>query len=176
MFDVFKTTPFPSSNAIQASSALSGTLRNYGAAPYQAGLQDLLTLLQGQGSIDPRLLAAAQAQNARSTQGQQDAINAQMTRQGLQNSGLAAALRASTAAAGANRGQALNYQNLSDAYQRRQQNLSLLDQLAVQPALGWGSIGTQWGLGQQAQQNQQKSGWLGFAGSLLGGAGKIFGL
>ncbi len=99
-----------------------------------------------------------------------------LAQQGFGSSGLGAALQASIGAAGANRATNLNYQDLADSYSRNQENLGLLNQLVTQPSLGYGSLGVQYGLGQQEQKNKQKAGWLGFAGNLLGGAGKAFGM
>src|SRR5436190_774593 len=44
----------------------------YGLPAEQAGLTNLYQMLVNQGRVDPRLLASAQAANARSTQQQQD--------------------------------------------------------------------------------------------------------
>jgi len=174
-FDSFKTTKFPS-NTYYNSGLLGAWLnQHYGTDIGGAGYKNLLEALQGRGRVDPRLLASAQAQNARSTQIQQDAARAGAARSGYSNSGLAAALQAAIGSAGANRSANLNYQDIADSYQRNQENLGLFNQLYIQPSLGYGSLGTQWGLGQQEQLNKQKAGVLGFVGSLLGGAGKAFG-
>jgi len=174
-FDVFKYTKFPSSSYNSAGTTAAATSQKYGGPAQAQGLLDLQALLKGQGRVDPRLLAQAQAQNARATQQQQDAARANASRGGMSGGGLAAALQAAIGAAGSNRQANLNYQDIADSYGRRQQNLGLLNQLVIQPSLGYGSLGNEWGLGQQQQRNNQKAGWLGFSSSLLGSAGKAFG-
>lgn len=175
MFDSFKYTKPPSSSYNTFGSRAAATQDKYGGPAMAQGLQDLQELLKGKGRVDPRLLAALQAQNARSTQQQQDASRANTGRSGFGNSGLGAALQASIGAAGANRAANLNYQDIADSYGRRQENLGLLNQLVIQPSLGYGQLGNEWGLGQQQQKNNQKAGWLGFSSSLFGAAGKAAG-
>lgn len=174
-FDVFKYTDFPSSPALVAGKGGSQALTNYAGPTGNAAYSNLLQMLLGQGRVDPRLLAAAQAQNSRSTQQQQDAARGASARSGFGNGGLAAALQAAIGSAGATRSANLNYQDIADSYQRNQENLGLYNQIVTQPSLAYSNLGVQWGVSQQEQKNKQKAGWLGFAGSLLGGAGKAAG-
>ena len=175
-FDAFKITKYPNNYGTQAGNQNAYDLTNYGHPAQKQGLQNLYAMLQSQGRVDPRLLALAQSENARSTQGQQGDARAMLARQGFGNSGLGLALQASIGSAGANRASNLRYQDIADSYQRNQENLGLLGQLVTNPSLGYGNIGMQEALGRQSNINQQKQGVLGFAGGLLGGAGKLFGL
>jgi hypothetical protein len=135
------------------------------------GLNNLYQMLIGQGRVDPRLLASAQAQNARSTQNQQTAARGQAARSGFGNSGLQAALQGAIGAAGSTRAANLNYQDISDSYARNQQNLGLLDQLVIQPQLSYANLG----VADSQQQNQLKGAKLNAYSQLLGGVGKMFG-
>jgi hypothetical protein len=135
------------------------------------GLNNLYQMLLGQGRVDPRLLATAQAQNARSTQQQQTAARGAGVRSGFGNSGLGAALQAALGSAGANRAANLNYQDISDSYGRNQQNLGLLDQLVIQPTLGYAGVG----LGHLQSDNQLKAAKIAGFASLIGGAGRALG-
>ena len=174
-FESFKLTKFPQSIWTQTAAKNAYNIHAAGEKPQLQGLANLLKMLQDQGRVDPRLLASLQARNARSTQQQQDAAGASAARGGVGRGGLFDAIQASIGAAGANRASNLNYQDLADSYQRNQENLGLLKQLVTDPSLGYGSLGVQYGLGQQEQIDKQKSGILGFAGSLFGAAGKAFG-
>ena len=174
-FEAFKYTPYAESLWSQAGIRNARAIRAYGEEPQIQGLQNLLKMLQQEGRVDPRLLAALQAQNSRSTQQQQDQARAGAARNGLGGGGLNQALQAAIGAAGQNRSMNLTYQDIADSYKRNQENLGLLNQGVTQPSLGYANLGVQYGIGQQEQENKQKSAWLGFAGSLLGGAGKAFG-
>jgi hypothetical protein len=174
-FESFKFTDYPQDFRDRASQNAAYWNRYYGDQAATPAFTSLLEMLKGKGRVDPRLLATAQAQNARSTQQQQDAARAGAARRGLGGGGLSQALQAAIGSAGANRSANLNYQDIADSYQRNQEALGLYNQLVVQPSLGFGSLGVQYGLGQQEQANKQKAGILGFAGGLLGAAGKAFG-
>lgn len=175
-FDVFKKSQYPQDFRDRASQNAAYWNRYYGDKLATPAFTTLLDMFKTEGRVDPRLLASAQAQNARSTQQQQDAARAGAARSGLGGGGLNQALQAAIGSAGANRSANLNYQDIADSYKRKQEALSLYDQLIVQPSLGFGSLGVQYGLGQQQSSNQQKAGVLGFAGGLLGVAGKAFGM
>jgi hypothetical protein len=174
-FDSFKITKYPQDFRDRASQNAAYWNRYYGDQAATPAFTSLLEMLKGKGRVDPRLLAMAQAQNARSTQQQQDAARSGAARSGLGGGGLNQALQAAIGASGANRSANLNYQDIADSYTRQQENLGLYNQLVVQPSLGFGSLGVQFGLGQQEQKNKQKAGVLGFAGGLFGAAGKAFG-
>jgi hypothetical protein len=152
----------------QSGAIAQGTV---GIPAEMVGLNNLYQLLIGQGRVDPRLLASAQAQNARSTQQQKDAARAGASRSGLGNSGLSAALQAAIGSAGANRATNLNYQDIADSYSRNQQNLGLLDQLVIQPQLGYAGLG----VADTQTSNQLKAAKIGGWASLLGGASRILG-
>lgn len=115
----------------------------FGLGAEKVGLAQLLKMLLGEGRVDPRLLASAQAQNARSTQMQQDAARAGSSRSGFGGGGLNQALQAAIGSSGANRSANLNYQDIADSYRRQQENLGLLDQLVIQPQLGYANLGQQ---------------------------------
>lgn len=137
----------------------------FGLPAEKVGLTSLLKMLMQEGRVDPRLLAMAQAQNSRSTQQQQDAARADASRRGLGGGGLNQALQAALGSAGANRSANLNYQDISDSYRRNQENLGLLDQLVIQPQLGYANLGQQDTQSQrEAKQKQIASG-----ASLIGG-------
>ena len=176
MGNVFTSSPFKNTYESMAGQKNAADIRQFGEAPQIQGLKNLYQLLLQQGRLDPRLLAQAQAQNSRSTQQQQDAARGNAARSGLGNSGLEAALNAAIGSAGANRSANLNYQDIADSYGRNQQNLGLLSQLVTQPSLGYASIGNELGLGLQSNSNKAKAATLGFAGGLLGAAGKAFGM
>ena len=135
------------------------------------GLQNLLLMLQGQGRMDPRMMASMQANNARSTQQQQDAVRGRAAAGGMARGGLAQALQASIGSAGANRAANIQYQDINDAYGRNQQNLGLMNQLIQQPGLGYASL--QEGRYQaQADRNERESAAkLAAFMSLIGAAG-----
>ena len=139
------------------------------------GLANLLQMLQQQGRVDPRLLAQAQAQNARATQQQMDAARAGAARGGMQNGGLAAALQASIAGAGANRQANLNYQDIADSYGRNQQNLGLMNQLVQQPALGYSNLQQGQMEFRQGETNRKKAAQIAAWSSIIGGVGKAYG-
>src|SRR5262245_9083458 len=141
MFDSFKYTKLPSSYQSQAGQTGAAITRQFGKDYGNAGYGLLAQLLQGQGRVDPRLLASAQTANARSTQMQQDAARSRAAQSGFGNSGLAAALQAAIGSAGANRAANLNYQDIADSYGRNQQNLGLFNDLYIQPSLGYGALG-----------------------------------
>ena len=129
------------SNPYAAGSIQNSKLLNqYGNPAEMQGLQNLLQMLQSQGRVDPRLLASAQVQNARSTQQQQDAARADAARRGLGGGGLSQAIMAALGSAGATRSANLNYQDIADSYGRNQQNIGLLSSLVTQPQLGYASL------------------------------------
>jgi hypothetical protein len=129
-------------------------------------------MLMQQGRVDPRLLASAQAQNARSTQQQQDAARAGAARSGLGGGGLNQALQAAIGAAGSNRSANLNYQDISDSYRRNQENLGLLDQLVIQPQLGYANLGFQDTASQRDAKQKQIASGVSLIGGGLGALGK----
>jgi len=132
-------------------------------------------MLQQQGRVDPRLLAMAQAQNARSTQQQMDAARGSAARSGMSRGGLQAALQAAIGSAGASRSANLNYQDIADSYGRNQQNLGLMSQLVQQPALGYANLQQgSYEYGRNRSDKQQAAA-LAFASSIVGGAGKAYG-
>jgi len=165
---------YPSIMNDTANRANAG-LHSYGAATSDAGYANLLALLQGQGRVDPRLLARAQALNSRSTQQQMDSARAGASRNGMGGGGLNQALQAAIAASGSNRSANLNYQDIADSYARNQENLGLMNQLVVQPGLANRQMGLDYSKNVQENQQKAKNARLGFASSLLGGAGKAFG-
>lgn len=144
----------------------------FGTPAQKVGLASLLQMLLTQGRVDPRLLASAQAQNARSTQMQQDAARAQAARSGLGGGGLNQALQAAIGSAGANRAANLNYQDIADSYARNQQNLGLLDQLVTQPQLGYANLGLQDTLSRRDAKQKQ----LATGASLIGGFTHLLGI
>ncbi len=174
-FDSFKYTSFPTSQALKAGQAGESPLINYGADTGNLAFKNLYQLLYNNGRVDPRLLAKAQAANARDTQRQQDMARAGAARGGIGGGGLNAALQSAIGAAGSTRAANMRYQDIADSYGRNQQNLGLFNQLVQQPSLEYSRIGTEWGLAQQAQKNAQKQGWLNFGGNLLGSAGNAVG-
>jgi len=157
------------SDAVAKSGALvQGT---FGIPAEKVGLSNLYKMLLDQGRVDPRLLARAQALNARQTQQQQDAARAGAARSGIGGGGLNQAIQGAIGAAGSTRSSNLNYQDIADAYGRNQQNLGLLDQLVIQPQLGYGNLAQQ----DLARRDQLKAAKLGAYGSLLGSAAKAVG-
>ena len=150
-------------------------LYKYGQPTSEAGYKNLLELLMGKGRVDPRLLARAQALNARSTQQQQDAARAGAARSGMGGGGLNQALQAALGAAGSNRSANLNYQDIADSYARNQENLGLMNQLVVQPGLANRQMGMDYSKQVQAKEQAHKNGVFGFSGSLFGAAGKAAG-
>lgn len=174
LFNVFKVTKFPQSDYSNFGRRAAATQDKYGGPAMAEGLRNLMELLQGRGRVDPRLLAKAQADNARMTQSQVDMTRGRAARGGA-NSGLMEAMQAAIGASGRNTAANLNYQDIADSYGRNQQNLSLLDQMVIQPSLGFGALGNQYGLGQQANLNAQKQGVLGLVGSMWNSAGKAAG-
>lgn len=139
------------------------------------GLANLLQLLQQQGRVDPRLMAALQAQNSRSTQQQQDSVRTRGGATGMANSGLLQALQASIGAAGANRAANIQYQDIADSYGRNQQNIGLMNQLVQQPSLGYASL--QQGNKQFdiAEKNKEQAARWAAMGSIFGSVGKAAG-
>ena len=150
----------------------SQTQVGVGAKAEQQGLANLLNMLQQQGRLDPRLLAQAQAQNARSTQQQMDMARAGAARGGMQRGGLQAALQAAIAGAGTNRQNNLNLQDIADSYGRNQQNLGLMNQLVQQPALGYANLqqgNAEW---HQAETDRKKAAQMAAWSSMVGSVGK----
>lgn len=149
----------------------SQTQVGVGPLAERQGLQNLLTMLQNQGRVDPRLLASLQAQSARSTQQQQDAARAAGARGGMSGGGLNAALQAAIGAAGANRSANLGYQDIADSYGRNQQNIGLMNQVVQGPAFGYS--GLQQGGNQYLKdlKEKQRAATMAFAGSLFGAVG-----
>jgi hypothetical protein len=159
----------------KGSLANAEALNKYGNPATQQGLQNLYAMLQQQGRVDPRLLATAQAQNARATQQQQDAARAGAARRGIGGGGLSDALQAAIGAAGSNRASGLNYQDISDSYKRNQENLGLLNQLVTQPQLGYASISSDLYRTKSDADTQTKAARLGVIGSVFQGIGGMFG-
>jgi hypothetical protein len=153
--------------AVGKSGAL--TTGAFGTQAQKLGLVNLYKLLLQQGKVDPRLLAKAQAQNSASTQQQQDAARAGAARSGMGQGGLQAALQAAIGSAGANRSTNLNYQDISDSYTRNQENLGLLNQLVIQPQLGYASLGEQYRATQQDKKNKQLAAGVSLITGSLGG-------
>jgi hypothetical protein len=115
----------------------------FGIGTEKVGLANLYQMLMQQGRVDPRLLAQAQVQNSRSTQQQQDLFRGQAAARGVGGGGFNQALLAAMGAAGTNRAANLNYQDIADSYRRNQENLGLLNQLVIQPQLGYANLGQQ---------------------------------
>ena len=165
-----KETPY-AAGAI-ANAAL---LDKYGNPAEKTGLQNLNQMLLSNGRVDPRLLASLQAQNARSTQQQQDAARAGAARNGLGGGRLNQALQAAIGAAGSNRSSNLAYQDISDSYKRNQENLGLLNQLVTQPQLGYASLSADLYKTKSEADTQTKAARLGVIGSVFQGIGGMFG-
>lgn len=146
----------------------SQTQVGVGPLAERQGLQNLLTMLQNQGRVDPRLLASLQAQSARSTQQQQDAARAAGARGGMSGGGLNAALQAAIGAAGANRSANLGYQDIADSYGRNQQNLGLMNQLVQQPNLGYSNLQQQQGQFTQEMRLKRRAADQAFIGGVVG--------
>jgi len=157
------------------NSASAQVIKQYGVPAEKVGLQNLYQMLLQKGRVDPRLLARAQAMNARQTQQQQDAARAGAARSGIGGGGLNQAIQAALGAAGSSRSSNLNYQDIADSYARNQQNLGLVDQLVTQPALGYANISQQYQAARAKADADQKAAILGFSGSLFGAAGKAAG-
>ena len=166
---------FYGSTMDQTAGKAQAGLWNHGRDISNTGYKNLLDMLMSQGRVDPRLLARAQALNARSTQQQQDAARAGASRSGLGGGGLNQALQAAIAAAGSNRSANLNYQDIADSYARNQENLGLMNQLVVQPGLANRQMGLDYSKQVQAKEQAHKNAVFGFSGSLFGSAGKAFG-
>lgn len=159
--------------------------RGIGYAPQSSGpeagraekqaIQNLYQMLLTQGRIDPRLLAQAQAANARSTQSQQTAAMGNASRSGMSRSGLAAALQAAIGSAGASRSANLEYQDIADSYSRNQQNMGLMNQLVQQPGLAYASLNQNQLQFDKDQANKATAAKYALIGSLFGSAGSIAG-
>jgi len=157
--------------------------RGIGYAPQSSGpeasraekqaIQNLYQMLLTQGRIDPRLLAQAQAANARSTQSQQTAAMGNASRSGMSRSGLAAALQAAIGSAGASRSANLEYQDIADSYSRNQQNMGLMNQLVQQPGLAYASLNQNQLQFDKDQANKATAAKYALIGSLFGSAGSI---
>ena len=143
----------------------------FGIPATKVGLSNLLQMLQTQGRVDPRLLAQAQAMNARRTQTGMDAARGAAARGGFGGGSLYDALQASIGQAGRNTAANLDYQDLADSYKRNQENLGLLNQLVINPQLGYASLG----IDATKTANQLKAAKIGFWSSLVGGAGRALG-
>jgi hypothetical protein len=144
----------------------------FGIPAEKVGLTNLLQMLMQQGRVDPRLLATAQATNYRSTQQQQDAARGGAARSGLGGGGLNQAIQAAIGSAGATRSANLNYQDISDSYRRNQENLGLLDQLVIQPQLGYANLGQQDTQSQRDAKQKQIAAGAALMGSSLGAMGR----
>jgi len=151
------------------------TLNKFGTPAQQAGLKNLLELLMGQGRVDPRLLASAQLQNARSTQQQQNAAMGSSARSGFSGGGLSQALMAAIGSAGANRASNLNYQDIADSYGRNQQNIGLMGQLVTQPQLGYASLSADLYKAQSDAAARQRAAEMAAIGSSMEAVGSAFG-
>jgi|SRR6185436_11910640 len=145
------------------------TQGTFGIPTEKVGLSNLYQMLSRQGRVDPRLLASAQAANARATQQQQDAARAAAARSGLGGGGLNQAIQGALGAAGSTRAANLNYQDIADSYARNQQNLGLLDQLVIQPQLAYANLGQQ----DLQRKDQLKAAKIAGYGSLLGSAASV---
>ena len=150
-------------------------LNQYGNPAQQQALQNLLQMLQSQGRVDPRLLASAQTQNARSTQQQQDAARAGAARNGLGGGGLNQAILAALGSAGATRSANLNYQDIADSYGRNQQNIGLLSSLVTQPQLGYASLSADLYKSKAEADAKQKAAQLAMIGQSMESVGSAFG-
>jgi len=164
------TPSYENYRALGNSGALvQGT---FGVAAQKAGLTNLYQMLLQQGRVDPRLLASAQAANSRSTQAQMDASRGSQSRSGMSGSGLSAALQAAIGAAGSSRAANLNYQDIADSYKRNQENLGLLDQLVIQPQLGYANLGQQDLANARDAKEKRIAAGLSLIGSSIGALGK----
>jgi hypothetical protein len=158
----------------QAGVTGANTVSRAGANAGIIGMGSLTNMLYNQGRVDPRMLAAAQAQNARGTQGIQDNIQGQASRSGMSGSGLYKALNAAAGSAGANRASNLNYQDMVDSYQRQQQNLGLLNELVLNKQRDYGAIGAgQYGVDKAASTNDKAAKYQA-VGGLIGGIAGMF--
>jgi len=165
-----------SSNPYAAGSIENSKLLNkYGNPAQKEGLQQLLKLLQGEGRVDPRLLAMVQRQNSMSTQQQQNAARGAAARSGFGNGGLQQALMAAIGGAGANRSANLNLQDISDSYARNQQNIGLMGQLVTQPQLGYASLSADLFKNKSASDAQRRAAEMGAIGSSMEAVGSAFG-
>ena len=164
------------SNPYAAGAINNASLLNeYGNPAEKQGLQNLLQMLQQQGRVDPRLLARAQALNARSTQQQQDAARGDAASRGFGGGGLNQALQASIGSAGSTRAANLNYQDIADSYGRNQENLGLLKSLVTDPQLGYASLSADLYKTKSEVDAQTKAARLGVIGSVFQGIGGMFG-
>ena len=150
-------------------------LNKWGTPSEQQGLQNLYDMLLGKGRVDPRLLASAQAQNARLTQQGQSAVRARGAASGMSGSGLNQALMAAIGAAGADRSANLNYQDIADSYARNQQNVGLMGQLVMQPQLGYASLSADLYKSKSDADARQRAAEMAAIGSSMEAVGSAFG-
>ena len=144
----------------------------FGIPAQKVGLSSLLKMLLQEGRVDPRLLAQAQVQNARSTQQQKQNAVASSSRSGFSGGGLNQALLAAIGSAGANRAANLNYQDIADSYKRQQENFGLLTSMVIQPELGYASLGLQDTLSRRDAKQKQIASGVSLMGAGLGALSK----
>ncbi len=175
MFGALKTTKLPADEYSLAGRVGSDQIRRYGPQESEQAYLSLLDLLKGRGRVDPRLLARAQALNARSTQQRMDAARAGAAGTGFSGGGLNRAVQEAIASSGRTQASNLNYQDIADSYGRNQQNLGLYDQLVMQPSINYADLGLRRSLGLLSERNRQKDAILGFSSGLFKAAGQAAG-
>lgn len=143
-----------------------------GAAGLPVGFANLIQILQGQGKTDPMALNQNLADISRTGQGAQQDLRGQLAGQGLGRSGVGAALQAAIGQGTADRRAGAQAQETQTAEARKRQDIELMINALVGPALQGYGIEKGVSIGQQ-QLNQQKSAadqqlLVGLLGSLFG--------
>lgn len=167
-FDYFSDSAKNAGHAM--SSALGGASGNI-TIP---ALANLAQIIAGQGRTDPRRLGRETASIARGTQSSQDEFRGELSRLGLQRSGVGAGAIAAIGQGGENRIAERELKETMLQEERVRSDLDLFVRAILQPSLNLGAMGLGQGQFNSQQNTAQNAATTGAIGSILGALVGVF--
>ena len=135
---------------------------------YQGGYKNLMDLINNPGQTDSALFNQSLTANAESTNNRLQSSRAGFARNGLQNSGLAAAMQQAIAGSGVRGRARLTAEEARRREELRRQDTQLLYQFIQKPRLDRYANDRGVGAAQDAAKAQQKGSYIAAGAGLLG--------
>lgn len=129
---------------------------------------NLMRLLIKKGEVDPRGRTIRQDRVAQDVSARRDDIQAAFANAGFQNAGLVGAFDLAAQASGANQISQIGLEEQQAAMDRQRQNLALVNQLTVNPAINLRNIKQQEAYLKAMQDAQKKNGFMDALGAGVG--------
>lgn len=152
-------------------ASLNANLTAFGASGLPLGFANLNQMLANQGRTDPRILNRQLTSIDRGTEANQQALTSRLSRAGLQNSGVGAAVAAALDAAGGQQRAGAISRDIEQSEARKRQDLQLLQQLFIDPSTDFEALGLGQFNADRSRNDQQTAAFISALGSIFGGLG-----